>query len=326
MVQWLACGRCRTRAFLHKAALSSARRGTAKSSLSPQQHQRRRKQAPRRRRRRLGDVERPIPVQHAGHGAGLTPGFAIALEYLRRKEAAPRRASERPREARVVAGLQQHFRKPRQPQDLHIPAPVPLVRIGAHRVQPDRRMGRLQHRGAEEPPRRKTRHSPRHRRAPVVPDDVESLPPQDVGQAEDVARKNLEPVRVRPFGLAAQVVAALVRRDHAETLRRERREILAPAEPELGETVQEHDERTVVRTRFGAVKRHAVGCNEAESNGGVRRQRVQSRIDPAFSRRALSVASSTTFGGFHQPKPVQFRSRGRSALHRTNRRCRPHRD
>ena len=96
-------------------------------------------------------------------------------------------------------------------------------------------------------------------------DDVKPVAPEDVGQAEDVAGKVVEPIGLRAFGFAAQVVAALVGRDDAKTLRRERLEILAPAEPELGKSVQEHDERTLVRPRLGAVQRDAVGRDEAET-------------------------------------------------------------
>ena len=80
MIQWVACGRCRTRAFLHRAALSSARRRNGEIVPVAPEDEGRRDEAGERRNPRLGDEQRAIPVQHAGQRAGLTPGLAIAVE------------------------------------------------------------------------------------------------------------------------------------------------------------------------------------------------------------------------------------------------------
>lgn len=91
------------------------------------------------------------------------------------------------------------------------------------------------------------RRRPGDHAAPVVPDDHRALAAERRDQRLDVAGERAEVVRPARAGAA---VAAQVGRDGAVAGRRERRQLVAPRPAELGEAVQEQDERPVLRS-FG---------------------------------------------------------------------------
>jgi hypothetical protein len=78
-----------------------------------------------------------------------------------------------------------------------------------------------------------------------VADQQRGLRAAFVNQIPHVGRQPAGGVRRDTVGLRRQVVAAQVGRDHAETGRRERRDLQPPAVPELREAVQQDDQRPV---------------------------------------------------------------------------------
>ena len=125
-------------------------------------------------------------------------------------------------------------------------------------------MGRLDHGRAGEALGFEARHGPDDGGAPIVACDMETLAAERARQREDVGGGEVEFVGVRPLGLARQIVAALVRRDHVKAALGERREIVAPGEPEFWKSVQQDDQRAVFGAGRGAMKGDAVDLDEAE--------------------------------------------------------------
>ena len=81
---------------------------------------------------------------------------------------------------------------------------------------------------------------PRHRRAPVVPHHV-SAGNAGVGQhGEHVARERGDPVGPDLRGFVGTAVPAHVGHDHLEPRPGQRRDLVAPEPPRVGEAVQQH--------------------------------------------------------------------------------------
>src|SRR5208283_2377761 len=106
------------------------------------------------------------------------------------------------------------------------------------------------------------------------------LAPERARQIEDVGGRDGEPIGLGAFGLAREIVAALIRRDNAKAALGQWPEIVAPGEPELGEAVQEDDERSVLTSGRRAMERHAVDGCEAEFDAGIRRLCARPRPSP----------------------------------------------
>src|SRR5690606_8300790 len=90
---------------------------------------------------------------------------------------------------------------------------------------------------------------PCDRRAPVVSDDDGPLPTSGIDQTHDVARELVERISADAARLLARIVPALIGSDDSISRRSQRSDLLAPAVPELGESVQQDHERSVVRPR-----------------------------------------------------------------------------
>ena len=131
-----------------------------------------------------------------------------------------------------------------------------LARVGV--VQHPRERVRVGHRHrvrGDDAVARGDRHPPRHRRPPVVADDVEAVGADGVGEADDVAdeegqREVLDACRPRPGR-----VAALVGGHRTEPRVAEGAELMPPLVGRLGEPVEEDDDLTVVRSRPSARRR-----------------------------------------------------------------------
>ncbi len=110
---------------------------------------------------------------------------------------------------------------------------------------------------------------------------MEPLAAQRARESEDVDRRGAKLIGLRALGLARQVVSALIRRHDTKAALGQRPEIVAPAEPELGEAVQENDQRSVLRPGGRVMEGHSVDGHEPEFDERVRRQWVRSRLGPA---------------------------------------------
>jgi hypothetical protein len=94
--------------------------------------------------------------------------------------------------------------------------------------------------------------------APVVADQGHPLAPERVGEADHVGDEGVKTVSPNTLGLAAAMVASPVGSGDAEARGRQRPDLPAPAEGELGEAVQEDDERAVLRAVLDDVQRDVV--------------------------------------------------------------------
>jgi hypothetical protein len=128
------------------------------------------------------------------------------------------------------------------------------------------------------------RHTPRDAAAPVVPDQMKA-PPAGAARLHDrnyVGDQSIEVIvrgltRIGPRG---RRIAALARRNRAETGLRQRRELPAPRVQRLGKAVQQDDERAVRRPRDQCIE------HEARSLDPAQRRHAPSFLACVIARRA----------------------------------------
>src|SRR4051794_33623946 len=89
------------------------------------------------------------------------------------------------------------------------------------------------------------RGRPGDRSAPVVTDQQRGLRTALFDEAADVGSEQVYAVGFELLWLRGQVVAPRVGRYDPKTGRHERRDLEPPTEPELGEAVQQNDERAL---------------------------------------------------------------------------------
>jgi len=107
---------------------------------------------------------------------------------------------------------------------------------------------------------------PTNQSAPIVPNYGECLLAEAIGEPYDIGRKVVEIIVAGAFGLVAEIVASLIGRDDVESKLRERRDLVPPAIPELGESVEEEYQRSIRRASFGDVKVDSVGRDSGEAH------------------------------------------------------------
>ncbi len=160
--------------------------------------------------------------------------------------------------ARAWPSFEQELGQPGDLEEEHVPAARELARAPAQALRHHRRMRAVEH--GELARHRRPLHGdgPGDGAAPVVSDDRRIAFAEGVDQSLDVGDQLGHGVRRHAGGLLALVVAAQVGRDDAEALR-QLGDLVAPGVPELGEPVQENDERTIAVDH--AVQPHAVGAH-----------------------------------------------------------------
>ena len=94
------------------------------------------------------------------------------------------------------------------------------------------------------------RRPPGDEPAPVVPDEAHPVASERIGEGDDVAGEAVEGVALKTLRLVAEVVAALVRRDDAQSGGGERPELMPPAVPELRKAVQQDRRPALGRAGF----------------------------------------------------------------------------
>ena len=136
------------------------------------------------------------------------------------------------------------------------------------------------------------RELPGHRAAPVVPDDRRLLALEMADDRRDVADEQAHVVVLDARRLVAQVVAALIDGHDLEAIR-QRRHLMPPRVPEVGEAVNHDDERGgagLFRAERGVVNLHAalrdgVAVRDAIEDVGLsrgeRRRGDRERDEPA---------------------------------------------
>ena len=120
------------------------------------------------------------------------------------------------------------------------------------------------------------RQAPHHRAAPVVADPHGLVAAQALQQLEHVGHRMLERIVLMPRVDARPAVATHVGRDGAKAQRTEARQLMAPAQRQLGPAVHEDDRRSV-RGAAGQVE-GAVACRRHQVLGHRKRHRVTPRL------------------------------------------------
>ena len=195
---------------------------------------------------RLGALRRShrgaVVVDHRGRGAWLRPRLDIAIGLLlrvRRLGVAQEVLEELPvLRAHVVLGQVWE----REVEE--VPGPRELAGVAQSLVELAR-MGRVEDDQTVHDLGVVHRRGPGGGSAPVVTDQQRGLGAAFADEIAHVGGQLVGGVSREAVGLRRQVVAAQVGRDHAETRRRERRDLQPPAVPELREAVQQDDQRPV---------------------------------------------------------------------------------
>ena len=123
------------------------------------------------------------------------------------------------------------------------------ARVAHHRAPHGQRVRRAEHRERGDQAGVQCGDRPPDHAAPAVADDPRRRFAERADQAGDVAGERPQVVAAR--GLVRVAVAAQVHGDGAEARVRERGQLAPPGPPELGEAVQQHDERC---TRVAALR------------------------------------------------------------------------
>ena len=256
---------------------------------------------PSRRDRKVLSEQGSVPVQHCGERARLAPGRLIGRHRLRAECFWPGRGLERVGQAAITAGPHHQFRQPGRAKHLHILALLSLRRILGHRLQPHGRMRRVEDRHALDRSGPARRHPPGDRRAPVVADQREALATDSLGQGEDVVGQRVETIGRRAPGLGAEVVAALVGRDHPEARRGQWLDQLTPAEPEFRKPMQQYHQRPVRGASLSHVQGHPIGqdypvFNHEHTGAALRSVRRSNPWLVSFGSSSCRVAWGERFG------------------------------
>ena len=158
-------------------------------------------------------------------------------------------------EIRPIIGRQPLFGDSGKLEQQHVPGLLVLLepRPGAEgRRVPDRQRHQM-----VDAVTRERREPPRHRRSPIMPDDVCLLHPGIAHDCQHVAGQRLDAICVDRRRLVGAAVPAHVRHDHPESRPRQRRHLVAPQPARVGKAVQQHDGPALSRDLV--VDPHAAG-------------------------------------------------------------------
>ena len=140
------------------------------------------------------------------------------------------------------------------------------------------------------------RRVPRHRRAPVVPDDRCAFDAEGVEHPDDVADEVELGVLVDPARHVGLAVAALVGRDRVVPGVAEGAELVPPRVPAFREAMTQHDGAPVGGPGLGHVHPDPVGVDEAMAQvdrcGGS--GRAHGRVDRSRAGGAIMRSDGTT--------------------------------
>src|SRR5581483_5236862 len=120
---------------------------------------------------------------------------------------------------------------------------------------------------------RSARQPPSDRPAPIMAGNREGLLTKMVREPEHVRSESVEIIRVHASRLVTEVVASLIRSNNVKAALGERCNLFSPAEPKLGKSVEQEDQRTARRTGLRYMQLDA-----------IRRDPRKPRIDIGHSR------------------------------------------
>ncbi len=254
---------------------------------------------------------RPRIFGHAGERARFHPRLHVPLDLLGGEAAEP---CQRAAEDGVAEAAHDELRQPgRMEQQLVLGAPL-LPRGTAHLAQVGHWMRRVEddqaaHQlGIEHP------GQPGHRAAPVVPCD-DARPFADLrDHAGDVFGELGKAIGIDRARLRRIVVPAQIDGDDMEAGRGQRRNLIPIRIPELGEAVQEHDQRSL--PGLDIVDGDVTDLARAIGDVQLRNQRHQHIVWGNAARACSEPAHQDSFGEYG----------GRALGNQRRRPCRPSRD
>ncbi len=192
-----------------------------------------------------------VPVQHGGEGAGLSRRCGVGLQVLGGERPWPAGPFEDRPEGPEVARPDLALGEERELEEEHVAAAPALLPVVQQELAHDRRVRNVQGRQPRDALRKAQGAPPGDGAPPVVGDDVDRrrarAGSEVVQEAPEVFGERVEAVGAYPFGLAGEVVAAQVGSDHPPPGCREHRDLLSPAPPELGKSVQQQHRLAVGR-------------------------------------------------------------------------------
>src|SRR5205085_10384734 len=109
------------------------------------------------------------------------------------------------------------------------------------------------------------RHSPRDRRAPVVPDHCRLARAEVTYESGHVVNETADAVVLYTLRLVAQIVSAHVRRDDAKALA-EGRQLMTPRIPALRKAVEQYD-KPFAAPAFGVMQTHVADLRVTVAHG-----------------------------------------------------------
>jgi hypothetical protein len=99
-----------------------------------------------------------------------------------------------------------------------------------------------------------------------VPDDGERILSKVIGQPDNIRREPIQIVTAHTLWFVADVIAALIWGDHSEPAIGQERDLVPPAVPKLGKSMQKEYDRALNWTGLGDVELDAIGCNSREAH------------------------------------------------------------
>jgi hypothetical protein len=214
---------------------------------------------------RVAAEEGAIVVERGGERAGAAEGALVTRDVLLAEGAgADRLRAKRVLEQGVAAGTEDGLGQPGKLEEEHVRGSQQLRRV-AQLASEGRRVGGVEDDQLVDRRRVAHRQVPGDAAAPVVSGDDRAPFAEVVDQAGDVVRQGFDHVAAHTRRLRRGVIAAHVRSDDAVAGRGQRRDLISPGVPELGEAVQQDDERA--GAGFDVVQPHTVHDRLAVQHG-----------------------------------------------------------
>ena len=149
----------------------------------------------------------------------------------------------------------------------HVPATEELTRIGADKFAHDRWMGNVENGEFGDALRLKQSSAPGNGGAPIVAGEKDFFLAEMISDSDDVGNELRQSIGGHSGGLAAKVVPALVRDDHAKAGGNEWRDLPVPPIPEFGEAMKKDDYGTARRPGNLCMKANVAVLNKESFHG-----------------------------------------------------------
>ncbi len=176
----------------------------------------------------------------------MRPGLGVAVERAGLEGARVRAALHHRPQPREIERAERSFRHPGQLKERDIGGAERLGGMLQRLRGPDVRVGAVHQHDAPEPRGVAGRDPPADHRAPIVPDQVKAVGPVRVGERHHVGGECVELVGGHLGRRVARVIAVHVGDGDVISGLRQRRDLVPPRPPELGESVQQYEQRVAL--------------------------------------------------------------------------------